>query len=206
MNKELLAMVMPEPTESEIREACQGVREELGFDIERALFPVNPLKIEPSISIEEAKALSKHWHSVRHSVRGSVRDSARAYAGYSVGDSVWDSVGDSVWDSVRGSVWYSVWYSVWDSVWDSVRHSVRHSVRDSVWDSVRDSVRAYESSIYFGVTGWKGVDHKAGENPFQSAIDLWEAGYVSSFDGKTTRLHTKNGIAWEGVINKEGKK
>ena len=84
MNKELLAMVMPEPTESEIREACQGVREELGFDIERALFPVNPLKIEPSISVGDAVILAVGWGSVRGSVWGSVRGS------------VWDSVRDSV--------------------------------------------------------------------------------------------------------------
>ena len=27
------------------------------------------------------------------------------------------------------------------------------------------------------------------ENPFQPAIDLWEAGFVPSFDGKVWRLY-----------------
>ena len=172
MNKELLAMVMPEPTEAEIRKACQDKREELGFDAEKALFPVNPLEIEPSISVDDAVILAGEFASV------------------------WDSV----WDSVRDSVWDSVWDSVRDSIGDSIGASVRASVRASIGASVW----AYESSIYFGITEWKGVDHKAGENPFQPAITLWEAGYISSFDGKTTRLHTKNGIVWEGVLNKEG--
>ena len=38
-----------------------------------------------------------------------------------------------------------------------------------------------------------------GENPFQPAIDLWEMGYVPSFDGKTWRLHAGKDarIVWE---------
>jgi hypothetical protein len=88
-----------------------------------------------------------------------VRDSVR--------DSVWDSVRDSVWDSVR------------DSVWDSVGDSVWASVGDSVWDSVRDSVGAYMSSFFE-------VKYKY---DFFSAVKLWEAGLVPSFDGNIWRLH-----------------
>ena len=79
------------------------------------------------------------------------------------------------------------WNSVWDSVWDSVG--------DSVWDSVW----AYNSS-FFILNGWKYTDAIGGINPFQPCIDLWEQGIVPSFDGKTWRLHTKNGIAWEGKL------
>jgi len=92
------------------------------------------------------------------------------------------SVRGSVGDSVRGSVRGSVWGSVWDSVWGSV------------WDSVWDSVWAYISSIF----------HKKsqGENKFQSCIDLWEAGYIPSFDGKLWRLHCGKDaeIVWEGKL------
>lgn len=62
---------------------------------------------------------------------------------------------------------------------------VRYSVRYSVWASVR----AYMSS-FFDIPKWQGIDHEKGKNPFQSAIDLWEAGLVPSFDGKIWRLHT----------------
>ena len=81
------------------------------------------------------------------------------------------------------------WASVWDSVWDSV------------WASVWDSVWGYVSS-FFLLEAWKGVKHEKGENPFQSCIDLWEAGIVPSFDGKIWRLHAgKNAkIVWEGEI------
>jgi len=74
--------------------------------------------------------------------------------------------------------------------WASVWNSVRDSVRDSVWASVRASVAAYSSS-FFGIK----YDHD-----FSPAITLWEQGLVPSLDGKTWRLHSKNGIAWEGEL------
>jgi len=91
------------------------------------------------------------------------------------------------------SVMASVWASFGDSVYDSVWASVRDSVYDSVWASVRDSVRdlvcAYISS-FFNLEKWERFDDlPAYENPFQSCIDLWNRGFVPSFDGKTWRLH-----------------
>ena len=80
--------------------------------------------------------------------------------------------------------WLKVWASVSASVWDSVRASVSASVWASVWDSVgasvRDSVRAYFSSFF-------AIDY---EHDFSSAVKLWEAGLVPSFDGRTWRLHS----------------
>jgi len=97
------------------------------------------------------------------------------------------------WDSVWASVWASVWDSVWASVWASVGASVRASVGDSVWDSVRASVRAsvygYVSS-FFALEKWQHVDHGPGENPFQPCVDLWERGFVPSFDGTVWQLHS----------------
>ena len=72
------------------------------------------------------------------------------------------------------------WASVWASVWDSVRANVG------------DSVRAYVSS-FFDLPKWKRIEHKKGENPFQSCIDLWHRGIVPSFDGKVWRLHGYKG-------------
>jgi len=77
--------------------------------------------------------------------------------------------------------------------WKSIRYPVWDSVLASVWDSVR----AYISSLFPHIKQWKGIDHEEGMNPFKSGIDLWKGGYVPSFDGKTWRLHTKDGIAWE---------
>ena len=81
-------------------------------------------------------------------------------------------------------VWSSVRYSVWDSVRYSVRNSVRYSVwnsvRDTVWNSVRDTVRAYFSSFF-------AINY---EYDFSSAVNLWNAGLVPSFDGTMWRLHS----------------
>lgn len=130
---------------------------------------VKPFEIEPPKEItEEHVSLLKQWSSVRDSVRYSVVDSVRDSIGYSVRNSIRNSIGDSVWDSVR------------DSVVDSVV--------DSVWYSVRDFIYAYISSFFY-IKKWEYIDHEPYQNPFQSAIDLWEMGLVASYDGKIWRLH-----------------
>ena len=66
----------------------------------------------------------------------------------------------------------------WDSVWDSVG------------DSVGASVVAYIGSLFPNIREWKYIEHKRGEYPFQSAVDLWKRGFVPSYDGKIWRLHS----------------
>jgi len=166
MNSNLLKLIQPELFEAEIRQLCKEKKDELGFDIEKALYPTNPFLLNaPLIELEDAILLVEQWDLVR--------------------DSAWDSVFDSAWDST----WDSAWDSTWDSVFDSVFDSVRSSALDSVRSSVRSLVWGYYSSIYFGIEDWKYVEHEKGTNPFKPAIDLWEAGYVASHDGENWRLH-----------------
>lgn len=117
-----------------------------------------------------------------------IKDSVEASVEASVWDSVRTSVGASVEASVCDSVGVSVWDSVWDSVWASVGVSVGASVRTSVRASVWASVGAYISS-FFNLEKWEYIEHKPYQNPFQSAIDLWEMGIVPSYDGSVLRLH-----------------
>jgi len=142
-----------------------------GLDFKKIVSPliikeiINPFRMPKIEQVTEEHIQWLHdWASVWASV------------GYSVGDSVRDSVGDSVGDSVRDSVGYSVGYSVVDSVGDSVGYSVRASVGYSVWDSVR----AYTSSFF-------SIPYKY---DFSPCVRLWESGLVSTFDGKTWRLHS----------------
>jgi hypothetical protein len=72
------------------------------------------------------------------------------------------------------------WASVGASVWDSVGASVG--------DSVGDSVGAYVGS-FFKLPSWKFDGKTVKRYPFRAGADLWEAGLVPSFDGKTWRLH-----------------
>ena len=77
----------------------------------------------------------------------------------------------------------------WDSAWDSARNSV--------WDSVW----AYIGSLFPNIKKWKYTENiKVKGYPFQSAVDLWKMGLVPSYDGKVWRLHSKNGIEWEGKL------
>ena len=80
----------------------------------------------------------------------------------------WASVMASAWASIEASIEASVGASVGDSVWDVD------------WDAVRVSVWAYISSFF-------DIDYKF---DFSSAVKLWEAGLVPSFDGTTWRLHS----------------
>ena len=81
-------------SKSEIRDLMR--RSIWSWDVEHAVFPVNPFdKTRASVSTVETEMLQK-WASVRASVRASVW----ASVGASVRDSVWDSVGASVGDSI----------------------------------------------------------------------------------------------------------
>jgi hypothetical protein len=174
----------------EVITLAKNKEQELGWKLSEALYPIHPFRDKQCLQVMDSDVeLLKQWASVRASVWDSVRAS------------VWDSVRDSVGDSLGDSVWDSVWASVWDSVGDSVGDSVR----DSVWDSFRASVGVYISSLFPNIKKWKYVEHKEGENPFQSAIDLWHKGLMPSFDGKIWRLHGYQGkVLWEGKIERSG--
>jgi hypothetical protein len=178
--------ILRELAEDEIKEGLLACEEKEGYRVCEACYPVHPFEVNP-MPLEDAKKLLEEWKKVRGSDRYSV----------------WNSVWDSVMDSVRASIWDSVmdlvWASIWDSVGASVRASVMASVGASVMASIWDSVGAYVSSLFPNIKKWKYINHKEGVNPFKSCIDLWKGGYVPSFDGKTWRLHTKDGIVWEEV-------
>jgi len=158
---------------------------------------IHPFQIDPpkTVTKKHLKLVTK-WASVRASVGASVRASVGDSVRASVRASVGASVRDSVWASVRDSVWASVRASVRASVGASVRASVGDSVGDSVWASVG----AYTSS-FFDLPTWKYIKHPKGQNPYKPVIDLWNVGLVPSFDGKIWRLHSKNGIVWQGTLD-----
>ena len=176
MNKELLKMVIPETTEEEVRAACRAKKAELGFDIEKAMFPHHPFNDAPlkNISLEDAIKLSREFGEVQAPVLYSVQDSVESSALY----------------SVEAPVLYSVEASVMGWVWRWFGASVLASVWASSW--------AYVSSIFFNIKKWEGIEHEEGVNPFQSAIDLWEAGYVPVYHANKIQIYTKDGLVWEG--------
>jgi hypothetical protein len=47
---------------------------------------------------------------------------------------------------------------------------------------------AYAGS-FFRIPVWKYVKHPKGEYPYQPLVDLWNQGFVPSFNGTTWRLH-----------------
>ena len=132
-----------------------------GWRYSEAINPINPLKINRGPVTPAEIDLLHQWASVANSV----------------GDSIGDSLGDSLGDSIGASVANSIWNSVANSIWNSI------------WNSIRNSVWAYIGSLFPNITHWKYVNHTPDVYPFQSAADLWRAGLLPSFDGRTWQLH-----------------
>ena len=166
----------------------------MGYLLEEGLYPINPLTGDPKKPTDEDLELLKQWASVRDSVWGSVERSIRNSMGAN---------SDKTWAATRRLVRGSVWDSVWDSVMRSVRrNSVWNNIRSSIRDSVWDSVWAYMGSLFPNIDKWKYIDHKPSEYPFKCGSDLWRRGFVSSFDGKTWRLHSGANaeVIWKGEL------
>ncbi len=157
-----------EPVEWHDHEAAENWVQHLNF--KNVVEPLvikkirNPLTGKAKKVTEKEIALLDQWINVRCLVRILV----------------WDSIRDSVGDSVGALVRDSVWYSVSNSVWYSVSDSVSDSIGDSIWDSVWNLTWAYISSFFK-------IQY---EHDFSSAVKLWNAGFVPSFDEKTWRLHS----------------
>ena len=182
MNKALLKLIRPDLTVAEIRRICKQKTSELGFDIEKAIFPFNPLLDVrvPKISIGEAVALVKEWQTFRSVMPDSV----------------------CVWREIRGSIRESPWCSHRDAVWGSVRDEVEKNIPIKYRESAWDSLWAYISSIFYGIEVWGDIEHRIGANPFSPLIKLWESGYIFTYQDGRCRLHAGRygAIAWEGEI------
>jgi len=185
--KLILRRVLPE---SEIRLLAKKEGLKRGYNIEKALYPINPLNLIFNNKITDKHVeLLKQWALVRASVRDSVWVSVWGSVWGSVGDSIRASARGSVWGSVRDSVRDSVRGSVWDSVRDSIRDSVGGSVWGSAWDSAWDSIKAYIGSLFLNIKKWKYIKHKENKYPFQSAVDLWKMGLIPIYYNNKWQLH-----------------
>ena len=107
-------------------------------------------------------------------------------------DSVRYSMRHSMRHSVDNSTGNFVWEFVWDSVvgfvWDS---SVRDITVGAVWYSV----------LYSYVASFFDIEYSVNIKPFN---ELWNRGFVVSFDGITYRLHSGSGIVYETKTNIHG--
>lgn len=67
--------------ESQVRRLARRQHKRLGWNLEEALYPVNPLRIDRGDVTGAEAVLLDRWASVRDSVEASVGDSVRAYIG-----------------------------------------------------------------------------------------------------------------------------
>ena len=59
------------------------------------------------------------------------------------------------------------------------------------------------SSYFPCIKKWEYIEQEEGFNPFQSAIDLWDRGFIPSFDGTAWRLHSGKKVDIVYEISKE---
>jgi hypothetical protein len=147
---------------SVIREVPDTEKDSLyGFLYNEAVHSINPCEITSKLT-EKDKENLKQWASLSD----TAWDSFNTSIWYSVGS----SLGDSVWDSVLGSAWDSYWDSVWESISVSTNDSIKRSVKESIW--------AYIGSWFPGIDKWEHFEHKKGEYPFRSGVELWKRGFI----------------------------
>lgn len=182
----LVREVFPE----EIISSAINQESKLGYRLSQFLFPLNPL-LKPSILLSEKEVmLLVEWASLRDSV------------GASFGTSVWKSIDISLINDPRmNTIMFSVGYNLIESILDSIENSNSNQFYlfvDVVRSSVLASLGAYISSLV-----WQYQDQKQNYNPYQSAIELWNNGFVPSFDGEVWRLHTGKDANIVFEINQE---
>jgi len=173
----------------EIKELAFAKEKKLGYKLSQIIFPINPfgmIKRTKGIPHGQMHELLIKWSTIRISIWQAIEATIEATIGTSVWDTAWDSAWDSVGISIRNTVRDSIWNTAWDTARDSRWNTARAFIDVSIWDSIG----AYISSLFLQIKTWKYIKTEPGRNPFQSCIDLWNNGYVPSFDGKIWRLHT----------------
>lgn len=172
--------ILREVALDELKELIKNVN--CGYDLHKVLFPTHPLTGEPKEVTEGVIDLLNEFISIRTSVTDNDMWTIRG------------SVRDSIWCSFDVLINHLVYKLVERSVGVSVRNLVVDSVQDTeydpFWGSIWDSVYCYIGSMFYGIKEWMYIEHEPGVYPFQSCADLWERGFVTSFDGTTWRLHS----------------
>lgn len=77
---------------------------------------------------------------------------------------------------------------VYEGVETSLGASLETSVKDTIGDSVGDSQGALIGSYFQNIKEWKYYKGGTERYPYQSAAELWNRGFIPSFDGKIWRL------------------
>jgi len=148
-----------------------------GWKYSELINSANPFMIPtPEITDEHIRLLG-NWISIINKIKG-------------ISELIWYSIGNSVKDVVIIAGDY-VWGNIGKRCGDYIRNSAKDigPTCESAWDITWNITWAYIGSLFPDIKKWKGINHKPGEYPFQSAVDLWNMGLIPSFDGNTWRLH-----------------
>lgn len=158
--------------EEEVRELARSA--DVGYNLEEALYPINPFKVERAGSVaEEEIALLREWVGVAEQV--DVECSVR----YSIQESGWDYIYSAVEDSAESAVLFPVQEAIDESI------------------SIMGAFYAYMGSLFPGIRQWLDVDHEPGIYPFQAAVDLWRAGLALGKTEEGWVLVGAEGIVFE---------
>jgi hypothetical protein len=132
---------------------------------------IHPFEVKRNEVVEEDITNLNTWIKINNCYNDT---------GGNINVNIWKRIGVSVSNSVRTCISFSAERCLWNSLWGLISDNIGYSIGDSVWKSVWHSYYAYVSS-FFRIK----YDHD-----FTCLNELWNRGFVSSFDGTTWRLHS----------------
>lgn len=161
------------------------------FDYMAVLNPFDPAKAEKHEPTEEDILLLKEWASVWEAVRNSgssIGSSVKASGRDSVGACVWGSTEQSVEAVFRALHVDCPGAVVCQGIEASLGTSLETSLKDTIGDSVGDGLGALVGSYFPNIKKWQYYEGEIEGYPYQAAAELWNRGFIPSFDGRIWRL------------------
>jgi len=163
-----------------------------GFKYEEVVNPLNPLKIQTEPLGGKHIELLRIWSQVCPQIWSRLWDQIWSQLWAQTRDQV--PIWDQVWIDWDQICYLQIWAQVCSSqIWAQTNNQISHQVRgvqamgpfwNPISDQIRDQIYAYIGSLFPGIKLNDEITY-----PFQSISDLWKSGYVTSYDGKTWRLH-----------------
>lgn len=166
----------------EIKAKAKALEPKLGYKLSKVFFSVNPLAGKAKVPTAYDVKLLKEWVRIDSVGVG--------YVGISVADHIRKTIVRSKWTYANRFLFQ--YHVLEDGIVERLLNKDLLSEEETSYhyESINDFIFAYKSSLFPGIMEWEGFDHKSGKNPFQSAVSLWNRGFVVSFDGKFWRLHS----------------
>tara|TARA_Y100000034_G_C6815833_1_gene367020 strand:- start:290 stop:1057 length:768 start_codon:yes stop_codon:yes gene_type:complete len=155
----------------EIISEAKKIELDLGYNLSEILYPVNPGKTEPA-GRNDLEDLFHRWIELQRRNKSMGRN-----------------IGADL-DYYDGNASKPVINCIFFATDTEIEHD----------EGKYPFVYAYISSLFPSIKKWRGIEHKEGENPYQSGIDLWRSGYIPTKDRTSRKWQLRKGKDYSVVL------